>query len=106
MCLFSRLSVGQGLCCCLPCCWLQRSMPPRAGPGPELAISEQQRLVLPCWRHGLLQTGGALPVSGFCRAPLGFVVIALLCSGALVVCVFSEESIMVFGTSGSMEGEP
>lgn len=42
MCLFSRLSVGQGLCCS----WLQHSLLPRAGPGPELAISEQQRL---CW---------------------------------------------------------
>lgn len=66
MCLFSRLSVGQGLCCCLPCSWLAALAAAESRTGPELGISEQQRLVLRAGDTGSLQTGGALPVSGFC----------------------------------------
>lgn len=71
VCLFSLLSVGQGLCCWLPCCWLQRSAPRE----PEPALSRQ----FPsgrdrCWRHRLLEPGE------HCRAGLVLSPAGLCCN--------------------------
>lgn len=82
MCLFSRLSVGQGLCCRLPCSWLQHSPPPRAGAGPELAISEAGAAVLvtlaPC------KPGRACPCIGLLLGPTGLCCNGLSVQGVLV----------------------
>lgn len=91
-CLFSRLSNGQGLCCACP------------APGstadhcrePDLALSWEywsgnawcRRLAShgePCWEHRWAHCNGFL-------------------FGAAVICVHSEVSIVVFGTSGTIEG--
>lgn len=61
-CLFFGLSVGQGLCCCLPCSRLEH--PPPGEPG----ILGQRNLVL-----ALQPAGSLLTASGFCCIPRGFV---------------------------------